>query len=176
MTTSDEAPLAEFKDCHAGIVKNLDQLAELPALLAPAEVARKNAQSALAFFNKVLYDHHSDEEKDLFPMVELSCASEAERNKVRAITETLIKQHRELEELWGRLAVDLKKIALGKAHDLNLADLEKMVESYKDHASHEETAYLPLAKEILGRDDANRAALALSLHLHHVRTNIVGYI
>lgn len=176
MTTSDEAPLAEFKDCHAGIVKNLNQLAELPALLAPAELARKNAQNALAFFDKVLYDHHSDEEKDLFPMVELSCASEAERNEVRAITESLIKQHRELEELWGRLAIELKKIVRGKAHDLNIADLETMVESYKSHASYEEAAYLPLAKELLGRNDANKAALALSLHLHHVRTNIVGYI
>lgn len=35
-TPVDNAPIQDFSHCHAGIVKKLDMLGELPALLEPA--------------------------------------------------------------------------------------------------------------------------------------------
>ena len=42
--TVDNAPIQDFSHCHAGIVKKLDMLGELPALLEPAARAREIAE------------------------------------------------------------------------------------------------------------------------------------
>ena len=46
---------------------------------------------------------------------------------------------------------------------------------YAAHAGFEESRFLPLAQDILGRDDNHMAALGLSLHLRHA-PQVVGYI
>lgn len=132
-TTPDQTIATEFQGCHTGIVKHLHELAGLPALLKPADQARKNAQD-------------------------------------------LTQQHRDVEDLWESLVPGLKAVAHGKDSQLNVADLEKMINSYNAHAQYEERVYLPLAKEILGRSDAKLAALGMSLHLHHLKASTRIYI
>ncbi len=173
---TDDTPVSEFQDCHTGIVAHLNQLAALPALLAPAEQARKNAADALDFFNKVIYTHHSEEEQDLFPIVERSAQAGQERDRVHQIARELTQQHRALERLWESLEPGLKKVAHGKDSTLNLDDLNALIQRYNDHAHYEETVYLPLAKEVLGRQDSSMAALGLSLHMRHAKVNTLYYV
>ena len=45
-----DAPIANFSQCHVGIIGHLDALGELPALMEPAQKARKLAADMLAFF------------------------------------------------------------------------------------------------------------------------------
>ena len=66
---NNDAPLQDFSQCHAGIFKKLDMLGELPALLAPAARAREIAEKSLEFFREAIFEHHLDEERELFPAV-----------------------------------------------------------------------------------------------------------
>ena len=86
-------------------------MGELPALLAPAAQARKIAQQSLAFFNKALYEHHSEEEKELFTAVLGSAHAGDERMQVQALIDQLTADHRALEKLWESLAQGLHKVA-----------------------------------------------------------------
>jgi hemerythrin-like domain-containing protein len=166
-TINTEQPLVNFSNCHVGIVSQLERLSELPALLAPADLARKTAQHALAFFPKAIYEHHADEEKELFPSVLASAQVGVERMRVEALVNNLISQHRRLEHLWESLVSDLGKVAKGQSHQLNTAALQDLVTAYQAHASMEEEEFLPLSEEILGRNSNHMAALGLSLHLRH---------
>jgi len=58
--TSDNGPIDDFSQCHAGIFKKLDLLGELPALLEPAARAREVAGNALEFFREAIFEHHLD--------------------------------------------------------------------------------------------------------------------
>jgi hypothetical protein len=163
-----EAPITHFSNCHVGIFAQLDRMGDLPALLGPAAQARKIADQSLAFFSKGMYTHHSEEEKDLFPAVRASAQAGAERMKVDALIEQLTHDHRSLEKLWESLEPGLRKVSKGQDTTLDVATLEALVQRYQSHAQLEEREFLPLAQEILGRNDNHMAALGLTLHMRHV--------
>jgi hemerythrin-like domain-containing protein len=165
-TVNTDQPLVNFANCHVGIVSQLERLGELPALLAPADLARKTAQRALAFFPMAVYEHHAEEEKELFPAVLASAQTGVEHMRVETLINHLVSQHRRLEHLWESLVGDLKKVAKGQDHQLNTAALNDLVATYQAHATMEEE-FLPLSEEILGRNSNHMAALGLSLHLRH---------
>ena len=163
-----EAPINHFANCHVGIVAQLDRMGDLPALLGPAAQARKIAEQSLAFFSKGMYEHHSEEEKDLFPAVRASAQAGAERLTVESLIDQLTHDHRSLEKLWESLEPALRKVSKGQDTTLDVAALEAMVQRYQSHARLEEQEFLPLAQSILGRNDNHMAALGLSLHMRHV--------
>ena len=167
---SADAPLTNFTDCHAGILRHLRSLDELPGLLESATRARQIATESLTFFREAVFEHHVDEERDLFPAVLASAQPDAEREGVLVIIERLTSEHRALEKLWKSLERPLKLVAKGQAADLNVADLNRLIESYAAHASYEEAEFLPLAEAILARNNNHMAALGLSLHMKHVPT------
>ncbi len=162
-----QQPLMNFSNCHVGIVSQLNRLGELPALLAPADLARKVAKDVLEFFPKVVFEHHAEEEKELFPAVMASARKGEERIRAEMLIRDLTDQHRHLEKIWAALEPELKHVAQGKAHQLNVDQLNQLVKSYHAHANFEETEFLPLSEEILGRNSNHIAALGLSLHLRH---------
>lgn len=181
MTSTDSpadpnAPIQDFSQCHAGIVKKLDMLSELPALLAPAARARDIAEQAVEFFREAIFEHHLDEERELFPAVQASAQPGAEADQVKALAKRLTDEHRELEATWKRLESGLKKVAKGRDAELDVADLDRLVTQYRAHAKFEETEYLPLAQTILGRKPYHMEALGLSLHMRHTPMPIKGYI
>ena len=177
MTTATpvDAPIANFADCHTGILRRLQALDELPALLAPAARARQIAEQSLAFFREAIFEHHLEEERELFPAVLASARAGAERDRVQSMAERLTAQHRALEAMWKSLEKDLKRVAAGRDADIDAADLHRLVADYTAHAGYEEVEFLPLAQEILGRDGNHMAALGLSLHLRHA-PHAIGYI
>lgn len=169
------APIAHFSQCHVGIIGHLDTLRELPALMAPAQKARKVAVEMLVFFDAVILEHHAEEERELFPTVLQSAARGEERSHVQTMIERLTTEHRQIEAWWSRIKPQLKQIARGHDTDLDTLAVHQLVQDYHAHAAFEEAEFLPLSQEILGRNRNHMAALGMSLHMRHVKP-AVGYI
>lgn len=164
------APLNSFAHCHEGIVQKLQAFEELPALLEPAARARQLASDTLAFFHGPVFDHHREEEKDLFPAVLAHAQAGTERGQVEAMVEELTAEHRDIEAMWRQLQPQLELVARGTEVDLDTDTLRRLVQTYKAHAQWEEAKFLPLCKDILGRHSGDLAALGLALHTRHVVT------
>lgn len=160
-------PLNQFAQCHSGILRQLQVLGELPALALAAARAQQTAGETLAFFRDVVYEHHAQEEKELFPAVLASATAGEELGRVREIVDRLTREHRDIESAWGRLEPALASLAKGRAAELDAAALEQLVRHYQGHAGYEEQVFLPLSETILGRNDRHMAALGLSLHMRH---------
>jgi len=167
------SPIDEFSDCHAGLLTRLSALGTLPSLLEPAARARKIAADALDFFNKVLYEHHGDEERELFPAVLASATEGDERDRVQHEIDRLTGQHREVEEAWRRLVPALRRAAKGQEVQLDTEGLARLVERYAAHARYEEQIFLPLARDVLGRNANHLAALGVSLHMRHALPQVM---
>lgn len=165
---ADDSPLDNFSNCHAGILKHLSDLGDLPALLAPAARARRIAGEALGFFRAAVFEHHAEEEAELFPAVLSSATPGEERNHVLQMTQRLTREHRALEALWNKLEPGLKQVAKGHETKLDAAELERLVKLYFEHAVYEEAEFLPQSQKILGRNANHMAALGMSLHMRHL--------
>ena len=163
----DNAPIQSFAQCHVGIVSHLQQLARLPALLEPARQARQIAGETLKFFRSAVFEHHSEEERELFPAVLASAQPGAERERVQAIVDRLTREHREVEAAYVRMEPGLKNAAKGHDSSLDAREVGALVTQYEAHARYEEQEFLPLSQQILGRNSDHMAALGLSLHLRH---------
>jgi hypothetical protein len=168
-------PLQEFSQCHAGILGGLRNLGELPALALAARQAQQSARATLDLFDHAVLTHHADEEAELFPAVIRSALPGPERHHVEVMVELLIAEHRLIESHWKQLRPAVKKLAQGAAADLDSQDVAVLVAAYAAHAASEETGFLPLSQQILGRDGNHMAALGLSLHLRHTPLP-TGYI
>ncbi len=162
-------PLSNFTECHGGILRKLQALDELSTLLGPAARARQLASDALAFFREAIFEHHLEEEHDLFPAVLASAEPGAEHDRVLSMVLRLSEQHRELENQWKQLERGLRQVARGQPTDLDSVLLQRLVHDYADHAAYEERHFLPLSETILGRNSNHMAALGLSLHMRHVK-------
>lgn len=169
-----DTPIANFSQCHVGIIGHLDKLGELPALMAPAQRARKLATEMLAFFDTVILEHHAEEERELFPAVLLSAVRGEERKHVQTMVERLTAEHRQIEAWWSRIKPQLKRVAKGQDADLDAVALQQMVNDYHAHAAFEEAEFLPLSQEVLGRNQNHMMALGMSMHMRHVKP-AVGY-
>ncbi|HMN92933.1 MAG TPA: hemerythrin domain-containing protein [Hydrogenophaga sp.] len=174
-TVNTEAPISNFNNCHVGIIRRLNTLGELPALLEPAARARKIAEDSLDFFREAIFEHHLEEERELFPAVMASAQPGEELQRVKAMAQRLTDEHRAIEKLWKSLEKGLKQVAKGHSTELDVSDLNRLVAEYQAHAHYEETEFLPLSEQILGRNSNHMAALGLSLHMRHVK-QVPGYI
>lgn len=164
----DDKPLTNFSSCHDGILSHLKTFGELPVLLETAVQARRVAEETLAFFQGAVFDHHAEEERDLFPAVLAHAAKGEEHDKVQELVKGLTAEHRDIEAIWSRLEPQLRKVAQGHLAELDAASVQHLVSRYGAHARLEEDQFLPLAEQILGRNSADMAALGLSLHTRHV--------
>lgn len=173
--TDPNAPVANFSNCHSGIVAHLDTLSDLPPLLEPAARARAIAADTLAFFDDVIVEHHAQEEGELFPAVTSAATPGDERTRVAVLVERLTTEHRQIEAWWSRIKPQLKQIAKGHDVQLDTVALEQLVKEYRSHARFEELEFLPLSQQILARNSNQMAALGMSLHLRHQRP-VVGYV
>ena len=168
-------PIDDFSRCHSGILSRLDAFARLPELAVAAEQSRMVALATLSMFEDSVLAHHSEEEGDLFPAVVRSSAAGEERQHVQAMTERLTAEHRAIEGLWKTLKPAVKLAAGGRRSDLPEDAVAALVHAYHRHAAFEELEFLPLARDILGRNGNHMAALGFSLHLRHA-PQPVGYI
>jgi hemerythrin-like domain-containing protein len=160
-------PLANFSQCHLGIVSQLHALAQLPVLLAAAVQAREVAARTLALFKTAVHEHHLDEENELFPAVLRSAAEGAETLRVKAMVQRLTAEHRDIEARWKKLEPSVRAATRAEPVAMDDQDVKALVRTYLAHARYEEERFLPLAERILGRDGNHMAALGMALHLRH---------
>jgi hemerythrin-like domain-containing protein len=170
---ASHSPIEDFSQCHVGIVAHLKALGQLPALLEPAARARHIAASTMAFFREVVYEHHAEEERELFPAVLASAIKGEERDKVLAIVNELTAEHRKVEAAWSKLEPKLKAVAKGHDGDVDSAEITSLVDTYLSHARYEEEVFLPLSQNILGRNSNHMAALGVSMHMRHAMPEIM---
>lgn len=176
-TTSPDAghsPIDDFSQCHAGIVTHLKALGQLPALLEPAAKARQIAADTVAFFREAVYEHHAEEERELFPAVLASAVKGEEHDKVQAIVAELTAEHRKVEAFWALLEPKLKAVAKGHEADIDGNSIMALVDIYQSHARYEEEVFLPLSQAILARNSNHMAALGLSMHLRHAMPEVLN--
>ncbi len=169
-------PVDEFSDCHLDIVRQLEQLGELPALADAAARARRQASALLAFFEHAIEGHHGDEERELFPTVLRIAQPGDEAGQASQLVDRLTQEHRSLEKQWAALRGPIKRVARGADATLDAAGVARLVSEYKAHAALEERDFLPLAKSILQRESDELSALGLSLHIRHRKPPKPGYV
>ena len=158
-------PLANFSQCHEGILERLRAVAELPQLLGFAQRAKQISQGILPFFKEAVFEHHLDEERELFPAVLASSLAGEERDEVQFIVAKLTREHRAIEAIWNILEPQLKKFSQDALTDVDAALLVDLVQKYEDHAQYEESIFLPMSERILARNGDHMAALGLALHM-----------
>ena len=170
---ADDAPVQGFSHCHEGIVAQLRELEQLPALAEAAARARAIAKATTDFYRHVVLTHHSEEEQELFSAVLASAERGAERDQVQAIVTRLTQDHRQIESLWRTIEPALADVARGHDAVLDAPQLARFVGDYRAHAQYEEQVFLPLCRTILGRNGNHMAALGMSLHARHVMPEVL---
>lgn len=177
-TLEPRSPLENFSGCHEGILKHINQLAELAHLLeqdSPPASVPTLARQLERFYQQVILNHHQEEEQELFMAVRTALHPDPDDLAAAKIQiERLTQEHRQIEAWWRQLEPALKKLAKGKQAELDPAIVEQIVTQYSAHALFEETVFLPLSARLL--DKNGMSALGLSLHIRHQDGFVPAYI
>lgn len=143
--------IVDFSQCHARILADLQKFGGLPDLLTQPALARMVADDTVHFFRNKVFAHHAEEEQDLFPLVLARAAQGDEWDGIRAMTQRLTQEHRQIESKWAQLEPEVAKLARGEAARLNGATVQALVQDYVAHAAFEEAEFLPLCRAVLER-------------------------
>ena len=176
-TASLNDPLTDFSDCHVGIIKNFESLRDLATKKITLPVSQSTQDIAgklYRFFHDVVLTHHQEEEKELFNVV-LDCAHRGdETESAKAMIKQLTNEHRMLEMQWKLIEPDIKLLSKGKPTLLDQTMALRLANAYLEHASFEETEFLPLSATILG--EKGLSSLGMSIHMRHSNVSISNYI
>lgn len=173
-TAEAVAPLQDFSRCHVGFVTLLEASLSLPEMVATAARARGCAADVLKMFRDRLLAHHDDEERDLFPAVLQVAGPGDEENRAQAMVAQLVREHREIAQLWKQLEPAVQAIANGYLPRLDSELLHELVRRFNEHVHKEEVEFLPFAQLVLARQAEDMAALGLALHRRHEAEEIMA--
>jgi len=152
MHTAPHPPsLAGISKAHSDIIAHLFHLSGLGTQVPLSSQARLDAQQTIDFFRRTVLAHHHAEETRLFPLVLAKAEAGDERAYVEALVEKLVAEHRQIEALWAALEDMLTAMIAGKGSAAIDAHIQDLVLDYGDHATEEESKFLPLCQEILRR-------------------------
>ena len=157
-------PLEMLLACHRRIEKQLETLKRLRAHIEAHGVdpqASAAAQTLLAYFLKAAMNHHEDEEKDLFPMLEKRIDDPGERARFGAFREALERDHRDIEVLWAKLRKPLESIAEGLTRTLPASDVHDFIGAYARHILTEENTLTEFCNRWL--EEGDRQALGRAM-------------
>src|ERR1700682_4875758 len=157
-------PLEMLLACHRRIEKQLDTLKRLRAQVQARGVdaeASAAAQAVLRYFLKAAVNHHEDEEKDLFPLLEQRITDPGERARFGIFRDEVERDHREIEASWARLRRPLEGIGEGLTRTLAPDDVQAFVSAYSRHILAEEAALMEFFNRWL--DAGDRMALGRSM-------------
>lgn len=168
------APLQDFSRCHVEFVTLLEASLGLPEMVATATRARGCAADVLKMFRDRLLAHHDDEERDLFPAVLQVAGPGTEAERAQAMVAQLVREHREIAQLWKQLEPAMQAIANGALPLLDSELLHELVMRFNEHVRAEEVEFLPFAQRVLARQAADMAALGLALHRRHEADEIMA--
>jgi hemerythrin-like domain-containing protein len=162
-----DAPLQDFSRCHDGFVTVLETALGLPEMIVTAARSRSCAADMLKMFHDRLLAHHDDEERDLFPAVLRVARPGDEADRARSMVAQLVREHREIAQLWKQLEPAVQAIANGYLPRLDSALLHDLVRRFNEHVRTEEEQFLPFAQQVLARQAEDMAMLGLALHQRH---------
>ncbi len=172
--TQADAPLQDFSRCHEGFVTVLETALGLPEMIATAARSRSCAADMLKMFHDRLLAHHDDEERDLFPAVLRIARPGEEAERARTMVEQLVREHREIAQLWKQLEPAVQAVANGYLPQLDAALLRDLVSRFNEHVRVEEEDFLPFAQQVLARQAEDLAMLGLALHRRHEAEEIMS--
>lgn len=169
-----DTPLQDFSTCHAGFVAILQASLGLPEMLAAAARSRTCAADMLKMFRNSVLAHHDDEERDLFPAVLRIAQPGEEAERARAMVTQLVREHREIAQVWKQLEPTVQAVANGYLPQLDVALLNELVARFNEHVRSEEVEFLPFAQRVLARQAGDLANLGMALHQRHEAQEILA--
>ena len=143
-------------------------------MVATAAGARACAADVVKMFRDRLLAHHDDEERDLFPAVLQVARPGVEADRAQAMVEQLVREHREIAQLWKQLQPAVQGIANGYLPRLDTALLQELLRRFNEHVRTEEEEFLPFAQQVLARQADDMAMLGLALHRRHEAEEIMA--
>ena len=155
-----DQPLDVLEACHRRIARQCDSLETLLAHHAVHDSdtqARQAARAILDYFDTAAVQHHDDEERNLFPLLEQAGAAGA-----CDLVELLTHEHDELARLWRTLRPALAEIAAGHSVRLDELTVRRFIALNRSHLDFENTHVLPLARRTLGAADLQRLGSAMA--------------
>ena len=156
-----EPPLDVLAAWHRqgqGVFVTMRRLAKDAPALSVDEVAQRNAQSVLAFFDRSIEVHHEDEERDLFPALIESMAG-SDPVCLREMIAGLTDEHRALAAAWRDLRPDFAALAAGTPWALDADLVETMILQCERLFRREDEELLPMASRLLS-DEARAGIFA----------------
>ena len=131
--------------------------------------ARQTASHILRHFDETGNQHHEDEEIGLFPAT-LGAVPTHTRRSLRALTDHLVQQHRDLSRLWDAVRSQLITMIEGKSALLDEALCNRFHTICVAHIEHEEGELLPIAHrwlahstlDLMGKQMKERRNIAAS--------------
>ena len=172
--TEADAPLQDFSNCHVQFVTVLETALGLPEMIVTAARSRSCATDLLKMFHDRLLAHHDDEERDLFPAVLRVAQQGDEAERARTLVAQLVREHREIAQVWKQLEPAVQAIANGYLPKLDSALLHELVRRFNEHVRIEEDEFLPFAQQVLARQAEDMAMLGLALHRRHEAEQIMA--
>jgi len=167
-------PLQDFSNSHAEFVTVLEAALGLPDMIAGAARLRTCAADMLKMFHDHLLAHHEDEERELFPAVIRIAQPGEEADRARTMVTQLVREHREIAQMWKKLEPAVQSVASGYLPQLDSALLQDLVRRFNDHVRAEEEEFLPFAQQVLARQAQDLAMLGSTLHRRHEATEVMS--
>ena len=155
-----DAPLAVLEACHARIAEQCDTLEKLLVHLqgqgADAQ-AQQAARAIMRYFDVAAVQHHDDEERNLFPLLEAANAPGA-----CDLVEMLTLEHDEQARLWRSLRSQLAAIEAGSDTALDPVLMARFVAAQRNHLAFENAHVPPLARAVLDPSALARLGRAMA--------------
>ena len=170
------APHTDFSNCHTRILENFEKLKNLSTVedFSSAEI-QAMIKGLIKYFKHEVWQHHREEEEELFEAVLDSARNTADENKTKAYIKQLISEHRDMEKQWRKqVKPDLRRLSHGKSAKFDRKAASKLASDYLKHARFEEEVFLPFAEKLL--KGTGMSALGLALHLRRAKRGVSAYI
>lgn len=143
---SFDQPLEMLLACHDKIRRFCDQLDKLVPYIEEHgvdEAARNSIEAVVRYFDVAGPSHHSDEEEELFPILEARVPTAPPK------LEQLSAEHGYLHSCWNAIRDDLIALKNGDISVISRIEIEEFVRQYRMHAAIEEAWLIPTADKVM---------------------------
>ncbi|UTH76270.1 hemerythrin domain-containing protein [Chromobacterium sp. IIBBL 290-4] len=151
---SFEQPLEMLLACHDKIRRFCDLLDKLPPYIdehGVDDAARNTIDDIVRYFDVAGPAHHTDEEEELFPLIEQRVPTAVPR------LEQLSAEHGYLHSCWNAIRDDLTALRDGRIKQISKNELQEFARQYREHAATEEAWLFPTASSTLSLEELRQA-------------------
>ncbi|MBV8046636.1 MAG: hemerythrin domain-containing protein [Paludibacterium sp.] len=147
---SFDQPLEMLLACHDRIRRFCDLLDKLSPYIAEHGVdnaVKSTIDSIVRYFDEAGPSHHSDEEDELFPILEARVPTAPPK------LEQLRAEHGYLHSCWNAIRDDLLALKNGDISVISRIEIEEFVRQYRLHAAIEEAWLIPTADKVMTAEE-----------------------